>query len=141
VAIRTSPAVARWWDPPADTWPMNDSDSHRFTVWLGDRIVGFVQWYENDDPDYRHAGIDLFLDASVHGQGLGQEVVTTVLRHLVDGLGHHRVVIDPEAANVRAIACYRACGFREVGVMRRYQRDHRTGDWKDGLLLEYVTSP
>jgi aminoglycoside 6'-N-acetyltransferase len=141
VAIRTSPAVAAWWDDPADDWPMNQTDSHRFTVTLDGRVVGFVQWYENDDPDYRHAGIDVFLDAAVHGLGLGRETVTTVLRHLVDDVGHHRVVIDPARDNAKAIACYRACGFREVGVMLRYERDPRTGTWHDGLLMEHVVDP
>ena len=65
---------------------------HCFTVLLDARVVGFVQWYENDDPEYRHAGIQVFIGA---GRGLGQETVSTVLRHLVDDLHHHRVVIDP----------------------------------------------
>ena len=52
--------------------------------------------------------------------------------------GHHRVVIDPAASNERAIACYRACGFVPVGVMRRYERDVDGDGWHDGLLMEYV---
>jgi len=141
VAIRTSPEVARWWDPPAPDWPMNPTSSRRYTVLLDDQVVGFVQWYENDDAEYRHAGIDVFVDPNHHRRGLGRETVTVVLRHLLDDVGHHRVVIDPAADNTAAIACYRASGFREVGVMRFYQRHAGTGDWHDGLLMEHVVHP
>jgi aminoglycoside 6'-N-acetyltransferase len=141
VAIRTSPAVARWWDAPAEEWPLNPSDSHRYTVLLDGTVIGFVQWYENDDVDHRHAGIDVFLDAAHHGQGLGRETVTTVLRHLLDDRGHHRVVIDPAVDNTAAITCYRASGFQDVGVMRRYERRPADGTWHDNLLMEHVVDP
>jgi aminoglycoside 6'-N-acetyltransferase len=141
VAIRTSPAVARWWDAPAEGWPLNPTDSHRFSVLLDGTVIGFVQWYENDDADHRHAGIDVFLDAAHHGQGLGRETVTTVLRHLLDDQGHHRVVIDPAVDNTAAIACYRASGFQDVGVMRRYERRPADDSWHDNLLMEHVVDP
>jgi len=31
-----------------------------------------VQYGEEDDPDYRHASIDNFLDLAVHGRGVGR---------------------------------------------------------------------
>jgi aminoglycoside 6'-N-acetyltransferase len=34
------------------------------------RIVGAIQWQASEDPVYRHAGIDLYLDPAVHGRGL-----------------------------------------------------------------------
>lgn len=87
---------------------------------------------------YRHAAIDLFLAESAQGRGLGRQVVQLVTRHLVNELGHHRIVIDPALDNERAIACYRACGFLPVGVMHRYERDLDGDGWHDGLLMELV---
>jgi aminoglycoside 6'-N-acetyltransferase len=141
VAIRTSPAVAKWWDPPGPRWPADHSDVNGYTVLLHHQIIGFVQWYESDDRDHWHAGIDIFLRSDSHGRGLGRETVTAVVNHLVEAVGHHRIVIDPAAANAAAIACYRACGFREVGLMRWYERHVQTGTWRDGLLMEYVVDP
>ena len=136
--IRRSPVVVRWWGQPDDpSWPLGDSVTQFRGVWVGGDLVGFVQWYEEDDPRYRHAGIDLFLAEEVQGQGLGREVVAVVLAHLVS-VGHHRVVIDPAADNEAAISCYSACGFTPVGVMRRYERDADGDGWHDGLLMEYV---
>ncbi len=141
-AIRSSPVVAMWWDEPKDdAWPLGEAGVHSYTVHVDGQVAGFVQWYDSDNSEFRHAGIDLFLAEQYHGQGLGQETVTTLLEHLVRGVGHHRVVIDPAASNTRAIACYRRCGFREVGVMRCYQYHPTRGTWLDGLLMEYVVDP
>jgi hypothetical protein len=31
-----------------------------------------IQWYEEEDPMYRHAGMDIYLDPAVAGDGLGR---------------------------------------------------------------------
>ena len=137
-AIRASPEVTRWWsDPDTVRWPFDRDGNETRAVWTEDEIVGFIEWYEHPDPEYRHAGMDIFLSADAQGRGLGREVVSVVMKHLVAS-GHHRIVIDPAAANTRAIACYEACGFRPVGVMRKYERDTDGAGWHDGLLMEYV---
>jgi aminoglycoside 6'-N-acetyltransferase len=96
-----------------------------------------VQWYDNREERYRHAGIDLFVEETAQGVGLGRETVSLVVGHLLE-LGHHRITIDPAADNAAAIACYSACGFRPVGTMRRYERDNDGQGWHDGLLMEFV---
>lgn len=140
-AIREAPTVRRWWGDNDLSWPLAEDDTEDRAIWYDGGLVGFVQWYEHADPLYRHAGIDLFLDGPAQGFGLGRETVSLVIGHLVDNLGHHRVVIDPAAANARAIACYAACGFRVVGRMRRYERDVDGSGWHDGLLMELVVDP
>jgi aminoglycoside 6'-N-acetyltransferase len=130
--------VYRWWgSTEAPTWPFDEPDTEVRSIWLADRIVGFVQCYDNNEERYRHAGIDLFLEESAQGQGLGRETIALVLGHLVSQ-GHHRAVIDPAADNAQAIACYRACGFVPVGVMRQYERNVDGQGWHDGLMMEYV---
>jgi aminoglycoside 6'-N-acetyltransferase len=127
----------RWWQEPLDDFLADEANVHKYAVLLGEDVIGFVQWYEETDPMYRHAGVDLFLDPAVHGRGLGTEVVRVVCAHLIDERGFHRIVIDPEAANEVAIASYRKVGFKPVGVMRRYQRDS-SGEWQDGLLMDLL---
>ena len=101
------------------------------------RIAGAIQWHAEDEPDYRHAGIDIYLDPAVHGRGLGTDAVRTLARHLIADRGHHRLVIDPAAGNAAAIRCYTKVGFRPVGVMRRYERGP-DGTWHDGLLMDLL---
>ena len=41
-----------------------------YSIFHGDQLIGFIQWYEaEDNPDFRHAGLDLFLDPDFHGRG------------------------------------------------------------------------
>jgi aminoglycoside 6'-N-acetyltransferase len=52
-------------------------------------------------------------------------------------LGHHRLTIDPAAANRNAIRAYESVGFKPVGLMRKYERG-RDGTWHDGLLMDLL---
>lgn len=139
--LHTAPEVARWWLPRDADYLRKKIDRDDLNAWvveLDGRIVGFAQAYEETNAEFRHAGMDLFLDPAVHGRGLGRDTVRTVARYLFDTCGHHRLVIDPAAANVRAIRCYQAVGFRRVGVLRSYWWDHVEQRWADGLLLDLL---
>ena len=138
--ILAEPAVAHWWGPDGpddavDEWLEDISTT--FAIEVGGAVVGSIQYAEQDDPDYRHAGIDLFIDTSHQGRGLGPDAIRTLARHLFDERGHHRLTIDPSAANARAIAAYRRVGFRPVGVMRAYERG-ADGTFHDGLLMDML---
>jgi len=113
------------------------ADTFGYAVLLEGEIVGYAQWWEDTQPLYRHAGIDLFLDPAVHGRGLGTETLRVLCAHLIDEHGFHRLVIDPEVENEAAIASFRKVGFKPVGVMRRYIRE-APGEWKDGLLMDLL---
>jgi aminoglycoside 6'-N-acetyltransferase len=139
--ILAQPEVARWWDDPdpdaaADDWLAPD-DSVGFAIELDGRVVGSIQYAEENAPGYRHAGVDLFLDRDVQGRGLGPDAIRTLARFLIDVRGHHRLTIDPAAANERAIRAYERVGFRRVGVMRSYERGP-DGTWHDGLLMDLL---
>ena len=137
--IHATPEVARWWGAPDDGFPWTDEpDSTRLVIEVDGAVAGMIQYSEERDPKYRHASVDLFLDPVSHGRGLGTEAVRRVVRHLVDERGHHRITIDPAAANAAAIRAYEKAGFRTVGVLRSYERDPDGTGWHDGLLMEYV---
>lgn len=129
--IVREPAVAAWWAEP-------EGFDDMLAIVLDGRVVGAVQYDEEDDPDYRHAGIDVFLSARHHGRGLGADAVRTLARWLIDERGHHRLTIDPAAANTAAIRSYTRLGFQPVGVLRAYERDPLTGTWRDGLLMDLL---
>lgn len=139
----TDPSVARWWGPVrpkidvADHWLAVDPDTTVWAIEVDEVVAGSIQAAEEADPDYRHAGIDLFLGPVFQGRGLGSDALRTVARWLFDERGHHRLTIDPSAANQRAIRTYAAVGFRPVGVMRRYERGP-DGTFHDGLLMDLL---
>ncbi len=138
--ILATPAVRmRWRDEDASPgWPFDDPSATRFAVLVEGRVRGMVQYGEEEEPDYRHATIDIFVDPAVHGRGVGRDAVATLARHLIHDRGHHRLVIDPAADNEPAIRCYAAVGFRPVGIMRQYERDADRAGWHDGLLMDLV---
>jgi aminoglycoside 6'-N-acetyltransferase len=137
--IHALPKVARWWDAPEPGFPDDDDpDTTRLTIEVDGAVAGLVQYWEEAERKYRHAAIDIFLDPAWHGRGLGTEAVRRVVVDLIRERGHHRLVIDPAAANAAAIRCYEKAGFRAVGVTRRSERDADGGGWHDSLLMELV---
>lgn len=141
--ILADPSVARWWgmtaspDEAVEKWLDADADTAAFAIEVDAAVVGSIQAVEEADPDYRHAGIDLFLAAEAQGHGHGPDAVRTLARYLFEVRGHHRLTIDPAATNARAIAAYERVGFRRVGVMRSYERGP-DGTFHDGLLMELL---
>jgi aminoglycoside 6'-N-acetyltransferase len=137
-AIVAEPSVNAWWDPSEfDAWAPEEG-LEQFAIVVGDEIAGMIQYGEEEDPRYRHASIDLFLATVYQSRALGAEAVELLARHLFTERGHHRVVIDPAADNERAIRSYARVGFKPVGVMRAYELDHNTGEWRDGLLMDLL---
>lgn len=106
---------------------------------MDDQIAGLIQYWEESEPRYRHAGIDLFLDPKLHSRGLGTEAVARVVNLLITERGHHRITIDPALANSAAIRSYEKVGFKPVGILRQAERDSDGEGWHDCLLMELVT--
>lgn len=71
--------------------------------------MGVIQFGENDDPQYRHASIDLFLGTRWQGQGLGPEAIARES-------GCSGLVLDSGVQRTRAHRFY----FREGFVIHAY---------------------
>ena len=141
IEVLSNPTVQQWWDSRGPEHSarelLDDDEVVPFAIELDGRMIGSIQYHEEPDPEYRHAGIDVFLDAAHQDRGYGTEAVRTLARYLLEVLGHHRLTIDPAAANARAIRAYEKVGFRAVGVMRRYER-RQDGRFHDGLLMDLL---
>jgi aminoglycoside 6'-N-acetyltransferase len=139
--IQAEPGVARWWGPPNKAQLQRQAnggdDEKALAIEREGELVGLIQYHEENEPDFRHAGIDVFLAGRAQGHGLGTDAVRTLARYLIDERGHHRLTIDPAADNGVAIRAYKKVGFRRVGVMREYWRSP-DGTWRDGLLMDLL---
>jgi aminoglycoside 6'-N-acetyltransferase len=141
LAVLQEPTVARWWGHydlarVEQEFP-EDDDTVVLMIHVEGEVAGFIQYSEEDDPDYRHASIDIALKGEFQGRGLGPDAIRTLAAHLFDARGHHRLTIDPAAANTNAVRAYESVGFRPVGVMRQYERGP-DGTWHDGLLMDLL---
>ena len=141
-AILAEPAVARWWGDPESAGQVRaklvgDDPSVLLVIEVDGQVAGGIEYYEETEPMYRHAGIDIYLSGRCQGRGIGTEAVGLLARFLCEQRGHHRLTIDPAAANHRAIRCYEKVGFRRVGVLRQYERGP-DGQFHDGLLMDLL---
>lgn len=141
-AILSDPSVVRWWgepEPPAELEAelLGLSDAMLLVIEVAGEVAGGIQYHEEMDPQYQHAGIDIYLGARWQGRGLGTEAVRLLARYLFEQRWHHRLTIDPSVENKAAIAAYTRVGFRPVGIMRQYEL-HGDGQWHDGLLMDLV---
>jgi aminoglycoside 6'-N-acetyltransferase len=141
-AILAEPSVARWWGTPDPAEVITADLAGRegdllLVIEAGGQIAGGIQYHEENEPRYRHAGIDIYLSGRCQGLGLGTEAVALLAGFLLHDRGHHRITIDPAAGNARAIACYRKAGFRPVGIMRQYEGS-QDGSFHDGLLMDLL---
>ena len=62
--IAAEPEVARWWGevPESDlrAKASGQDQATALAIEEGGAVVGMIQYHEEPDPDYRHAGVDLF---------------------------------------------------------------------------------
>ena len=142
-AMVEHPSVRPWWGSEesgsrsAEGFAEDAREEHAFAIEVDGVLGGWLGFHEEDEPDYRHAGLDIFLGSEYQGAGLGPIALRLAARWLIDERGHHRLTIDPARANVRAIRAYASLGFRPVGVMRNCERGP-DGTWHDGLLMDLL---
>jgi aminoglycoside 6'-N-acetyltransferase len=142
--ILSHPEVARWWADAEEPVAAQvsylldpDEGTTTYAIEYDGVVVGIELAFEEADPQYRHAGIDIAVHPEFQGRGLGSDAIRALAEHLFTVRGHHRLVIDPAAGNRAAIRLYESLGFRPVGTMRSYERGP-DGSWHDGLLMDLL---
>lgn len=140
--INSDEVSARWGSQAYDLEMLReefcaDNEVESLIIEVDGEVAGSIQYSQELEPDYKHASIDVFIASQWHGRGIGTWAVGSVVRHLIEELGHHRITIDPAADNAAAIACYTKVGFKPVGILRQYERG-RDGLFHDGLLMDLL---
>jgi aminoglycoside 6'-N-acetyltransferase len=127
-------SASEWWG--AGPYDVLEEDCTVWAVEADGATVGWLQAYEEIEPGYRYAALDIMLAPSHQDQGIGPEALRQAIDLLIER-GHHRFTIDPALDNARAIRAYEKVGFDRVGVLHKYWRDTE-GVWRDGLLMELL---
>ena len=135
VRLLDGPGVVEWWgaNTPAD---VREELADSFVVLAGDEVIGWLQFHEETEPEWRFVSFDIAIADAHAGQGHGRAALRLAARHFIER-GHHRFTIDPALANEAAIRCYTAVGFQPVGRLRRYEI-LPDGSYRDGLLMELL---
>jgi len=127
------PEVSRFWDGETFTREtmlarLARPDVTPYLVLADGDAVGYLQvWL-----DAESGGLDMFLEPSARGRGLGPDAGRAMAQHLLAERGWTRVTVDPYAWNEQALRGWRKAGFVEVS--RHGPDDEHTAEW---VLLEF----
>ncbi len=121
------PHVKEWWDDGDDTLDKvaahySDPDAERFLLLYQEagsmdaaRPIGYFQYYREDAGV---VGIDQFIgEAELLNRGLGTLAVRAFIALVIARENPHRIILDPEPENARAIRCYEKAGFRHYATV------------------------
>src|SRR2546421_421870 len=84
---------SEWWGESSDAEDLR-CDGKAFTIEVDGEVAGWLGVSEENDPDYRYAGLDITFSPAYQNKGLGPEALRGVIGWLVER-GHHRFTIDP----------------------------------------------
>ncbi|MDD4164012.1 MAG: GNAT family protein [Eubacteriales bacterium] len=118
-----------------------------YIIEICDKPVGYIQYYPiKSDEDYDLKGeitldfsktiygLDLFIaDETNRNCGFGTKTIKLILNFLFKQKNANKVFIDPQTWNIRAIKCYKKCGFKPIKVIEK--RELCNGELKDSLIM------
>jgi aminoglycoside 6'-N-acetyltransferase len=137
IAWHADPEVSRYWDGKTFTREamlarLARPDVTPYVVCSGGVPIGYLQvWW-----DAEGSGLDMFLEPSARGRGLGPDAARAMAQHLLDERGWTRVTVDPYAWNEQALRGWRNAGFVEVS--RHAPDDEHKAEW---ILFEFSPYP
>ncbi|WP_435369165.1 GNAT family N-acetyltransferase [Priestia megaterium] len=81
-------------------------------------------------------GTDQFIgEIDYWDKGIGTRLMKLMIDHLMYKKHSEKIVLDPQAWNQRAIACYEKCGFKKVKYLPKHE--YHEGELRDCWLMEY----
>ena len=102
---------------------------------VDDEVVGvaFSGWWRGKEAYRTSMETTIVLSSSVHGRGLGRELLEALTDRLRDE-GVHRAVAVIALPNEASVALHRKLGYREVGTLTEI--GNKLGRYWDTLLME-----
>jgi RimJ/RimL family protein N-acetyltransferase len=100
---------------------------------LEGNAIGQIDYYDLDVVA-RSAWTSVMIgDPAYLSGGYGTDAMRTLLRHLFDGLGLHRVTLTAIEDNERALKSYLKSGFVQEGLLREWI--YFNGSFKNGVVM------
>jgi putative acetyltransferase len=127
-----SERIAEWHGRLASLGP----DDHAFVAVVDGQVVGEAGLHVGRRKGRHAASVGIMVHDQFQGQGIGRELLETLL-HVADNfLGLTRVELEVFPDNPRAIRLYESCGFEHEGRKRKAVWRH--GEHQDTLLMGRV---
>ena len=101
-----------------------------------DKLIGSIS-LENIDHTNRRATLGIFIgDREEREKGYGTEAIRLILDYGFNYLNLNNINLDVMEFNDRAIACYKKCGFKEIG--RRRKSEFLDGKYYDRVSMDIL---
>lgn len=101
-----------------------------------DKVIGTVG-IENINHVHRRGTLGVFIeDKDYRNNGYGTEAIRLVLEYGFKYLNLNNINLDLIACNERALACYKKCGFKEAGRLRK--TEFVNGKYYDRLSMDIL---
>lgn len=108
--------------------------------------IGYIQFYVIDDEEkeaYSYSdyngiiyGMDQFIgEPHYWNKGIGSLLITATVQYLIDFKGANKIVMDPQAWNMRALRVYEKSGFKKKKYLEKHE--WHEGELRDCWLIEY----
>lgn len=140
------PDVMLYWGRPGNTQSLaqvigdeerqaarTNSQKYLIETLEGDEPIGQVDYYDLD-LIARSVWTSIMIgNPKYWGGGYGTDAMRTLLRHLFQQLGLHRVSLTAHKSNTRAQRSYEKNGFVSEGLMRDWM--FFNGEYVDGVIM------
>ena len=95
-------------------------------------VAGFITYKESNYCNKIYS-IGITIGSKYWGRKYGQDSIKTLLKYLFEELNAIRVELEVIKYNLRAINCYKKCGFVEEGI--RTNKVYIEGEYVDTLIM------
>ena len=95
-------------------------------------LIGYITYEEVRDFNSIYV-MGITLGKDFWSRGYGTDSINTLLKFLFMSKAAQRVELDVVDYNVRAIGCYKKCGFKEEG--RKRKRYFSEGQYRDLVIM------
>ncbi|WP_315081927.1 GNAT family protein [uncultured Clostridium sp.] len=97
-----------------------------------DVLVGFMT-YKQSDYCKNVYSIGITIGKKYWNRGYGEDSIKTLIKYLFDDLNAKRIQLEVVSENLRAIKCYKKCGFIEEKIRKAiYYMD---GEYTDIIIM------
>lgn len=98
-------------------------------------LVGFITYKESNYCKNVYS-IGITIGSRYWNRGYGQDSIKLLLNYLFTELNAVRVELEVIKTNIRAIRCYKKCGFIEEGI--RKSKCYLDGEYVDTIIMGII---
>lgn len=95
-------------------------------------LIGFITYKQSNY--YKNVySIGITIGSRYWNRGYGKDSINVLLNYLFNELGAVRIELEVIKSNIRAISCYKKCGFIEESIKR--SRCYIDGEYVDTIIM------